>query len=167
MLHEDPLDKEVVKALRTDDLLNRTYIEAAGGSMAGLFVAWYQSQRAGVTQPHSPEVCLPGSGWIPQDRRDITLDTIAGPITVNRYVVAKRSDRAVILYWYQTPRRVIAGEWAAKFWLLPDSILERRTDVALVRVVVWSTPAGDDAATHTASAFARNLYPVLRQQLPR
>ena len=167
MLHEDPLDAEVVKALRTHDLLNRTYIQATGGSVAGVFVAWYQSQRSGVTQPHSPEVCLPGSGWIPQERREITLDTLAGPITVNRYIVAKRSERAVILYWYQTPRRVIAGEWAAKFWLFPDAILEKRTDMALVRLVVWSTQAGDEAATATACTLAKSLYPVLRQQLPR
>ena len=94
------------------------------------------------------------------------MSTAGPPITVNRYLVANASDRAVVLYWYQTPRRVIAGEWAAKFWLVLDAVRDKRTDTALVRLVVWSTYAGDETATSTASAFARSLYPVLRQQLP-
>ncbi|HLN01555.1 MAG TPA: EpsI family protein [Bryobacteraceae bacterium] len=167
MLREDPLDRDIVNTLHADELLSRTYIQTTGGSEAGLFVAWFQSQRAGASQPHSPQVCLPASGWTPQERGEITLDTTAGPITVNRYVVGNRSARAVVLYWYQTPRRVIAGEWAAKFWLIPDAIRDRRTDTALVRLVVWSTRVGDEAATSTASEFARSLYPVVRQQLPR
>ena len=167
MLREDPLDRDIVNILRADELLSRTYIQTTGGPEAGLFVAWFHSQRAGAGQPHSPQVCLPASGWTPQEKGEITLDTTAGPITVNRYVVANHSERAVVLYWYQTPRRVIAGEWSAKFWILPDAIRDRRTDTALVRLVVWSTREGDEAATSTASEFARSFYPVLRQQLPR
>jgi hypothetical protein len=59
---------------------------------------------------------------------------------------ANRSGRVVVLYWYQTPQRVIAGEWAAKFWLISDAVRERRTDIALVRLLVWSTHEGDEAA---------------------
>lgn len=167
MLHEDPLDKDLVDTLRADQLVSRTYRQTTQGLEAGLLVAWFQSQRAGASQPHSPQVCLPASGWTPQEKGELTLDTTAGAITVNRYIVANASERAVVLYWYQTPRRVIAGEWAAKFWLIPDAIRDRRSDTALVRLVVWSTVAGDRAASSAASRFARNLYPVLRQELPR
>ncbi len=166
-LREDPLDKDVVSTLRADQLLSRTYVRTTGGAEASLFVAWFQSQRAGASQPHSPQVCLPASGWTPQETGEIVVDTTAGSIAVNRYVIANRSDRAVVLYWYQTPRRVTSGEWATKFWLIPDAIRDRRTDTALVRLVVWSAHTGDRAATSTASAFAGNLYPVLRERLPQ
>jgi EpsI family protein len=73
----------------------------------------------------------------------------------------------VVLYWYQTPRRVIAGEWAAKLWLVADAVRDRRTDTALIRVIVWSAGGGDEAATTVASRFAGKLYPVLRGYLPR
>jgi EpsI family protein len=86
---------------------------------------------------------------------------------VNRYVVADRSERAVILYWYQSSRRAIAGEWASKFWLVADAFRDRRSDTALVRIVVESQPGGDDRATKTAADFARTVYPVLREELPR
>ena len=89
---------------------------------------------------------------------------------MNRYIVSNQGARAVVLYWYQTPRRVIEGEWAAKLWLVPDSIRDRRTDTSLVRIVTWLTKPGDDGAhlaTDSARAFGEQLYPVLREWLPR
>ena len=126
-----------------------------------------QSQRAGASQPHSPKVCLPASGWTPESTGELTISTPAGAITVNRYVVASRGERAVVLYWYQTSRRAIAGEWSSKLWLVADAFRDRRTDTALVRIVVESQPGSDDRATGTAADFARFVYPVLRDELPR
>jgi EpsI family protein len=168
-LREDPIDADVLNTLRADRLLSRTYTNSAlgGRGSAGLLVAWFQSQRAGASQPHSPKVCLPASGWIPQSTGEMSITTAAGAVTVNRYVVASRSQRAVILYWYQSSRRVIAGEWAAKFWLVADALRDRRTDTALVRIVVESQPGVDELATRTAANFTQAIYPLLRAQLPR
>jgi EpsI family protein len=170
-LHEDPIDPDVADTLKADRLLSRTYIHRAGANSAaesaGFLVAWFQSQRAGASQPHSPKVCLPASGWTPESTGELSIATAAGAITVNRYVVADRSERAVILYWYQTSRRAIAGEWASKLWLVADALRDRRTDTALVRIVVDSQPGSDDRATRTAVDFVRSAYPVLRQELLR
>jgi EpsI family protein len=165
-LREDPIDADVANTLRADRLLSRTYINRAGGPV-GLLVAWFQSQRAGASQPHSPKVCLPAAGWTPESTGELSVATAAGQITVNRYVVANRSERAVILYWYQTSRRAIAGEWASKLWLVAGALRDGRTDTALVRIVLESKPGGDDQATLAAADFTRAVYPVLRQQLPR
>jgi EpsI family protein len=164
-LREDPMDADVLNTLRADRLLSRTYTNSAEG-IAGLLVAWFQSQRAGASQPHSPKVCLPASGWMPESTGEMSISTAAGAITVNRYVVASRSERAVILYWYQSPRRVIAGEWASKLWLVADALRDRRTDTALVRIVVESKPGADELATRTAANFTQSVYPLLRAQLP-
>ncbi len=166
-IHEDPLDPDVVAQLRADELLSRTYAQASTGTPASLFVAWFQSQRGGKSQPHSPQVCLPASGWTPQLTGEMAIDTAAGAIVVNRYIVVNQQQRAVVLYWYQTPRRAVAGELKAKLWLMADALRDRRTDTALVRIVVWSSEGHDDAATSTASGFARALYPLMRQELPR
>ena len=132
-----------------------------------MLVAWFQTQREGARQPHSPKVCLPGAGWIPRVVDQVAVETSAGPVTVNRYIVEKETQRAVVLYWYQTPRRVIAGEWAAKFWLAADALRDKRTDTALVRVIAWPDPGGDQAATAVAAGFVGYLYPMLREYLPR
>jgi len=167
LLREDPIAADIAKELGADGLLSRAYVETTTGSLASLLVAWYQTQRGGVRQPHSPKVCLPASGWTPEVIDEVTLDTAAGAISVNRYLVVKGAQRAVVFYWYQTPRRAIAGEWAAKLWLVADALRDRRTDTALVRVIAWPSGGRDAAATAVATGFARNLYPVLREYLPR
>jgi EpsI family protein len=123
-----------------------------------------------LKQPHSPQVCLPGSGWIPQVTDDVALNTSLGTIRVNRYIVINGAARAVVLYWYQTPRRVIESEWTAKFWIVPDALRDHRTDTSLVRIVTWATEPGEKGnqlATAAAQAFGEQLYPQLRQWLPR
>jgi EpsI family protein len=167
LFRADPVDADTAKELGADRLVSQTYLETPTGSAASLLVAWFQTQREGARQPHSPKVCLPGAGWTPQVVDEVTLDTAAGAITVNRYIAGKGTERAVILYWYQTPRRVIAGEWAAKFWLAADAWRDKRTDTALVRVITWPAGEGDQAATAVATGFARDLYPTLREYLPR
>jgi len=161
----DPIDAAVAAELRADRLVSRTYNEAP--SFASLLVAWFQTQQGEGRQPHSPKVCLPSGGWTPRIVDEVTVDTVVGPIRVNRYVVDKDTQSAVVLYWYQTPRRVITGEWAAKFWLMADALRDKRTDTALVRVTTWPTRSGDQAATAVATEFARNLYPKLREYLPQ
>jgi len=147
----DPIAADVAAELGADRLFSQTYIQTPTGAFASLLVAWFQTQRGGARQPHSPKVCLPASGWTPEATGEVTLDTAAGAITVNRYLVANHAQRAVVLYWYQTPRRVIAGEWAAKFWLVPDALRDKRTDTALVRVIAWPGSGGDQAATAVAT----------------
>ena len=163
----DPIDPAVATELRADRLVSQTYIETPTHSFASLLVAWFQTQQGGARQPHSPKVCLPSGGWTPRIVDEVTVPTATGEITVNRYVVDKDTLSAVVLYWYQTPRRVIAGEWASKFWLAADALRDKRTDTALVRVTTWPSRGGDDAATAVAVEFARNLYPMLREYLPK
>jgi EpsI family protein len=161
-IREEPIDLATEAQLGADGLVSRTY--AQNGRSANLFIAWFQSQRAGTSQPHSPQVCLPASGWVPEMNGLIDI----GPITVNRYVIAKGNDRAVVLYWYQTPRRVVAGEWAAKFWLMADALRDRRTDTSLVRVTTWvGSDSNVAAATKEASDFSERLYPLLKQTFPQ
>jgi EpsI family protein len=166
-ISENGIAEDVGRELGADRLTDRNYFRRATNSSANLFVAWFQSQRGGASQPHSPKVCLPGAGWTPEAISDVTIDTTAGAITVNRYVVSKGQQRAIVLYWYRTPRRVVAGEWSAKFWLVADALRDQRTDTSMVRVLTWVQGTADNQATTEALGFAREVYPVLRQQLPR
>jgi EpsI family protein len=164
---EIPVDAATEAQLGADRLLNSTYMERPSGDFANIFVAWFQSQRAGTSQPHSPQVCLPAAGWVPESKGTIDILTTAGTITVNRYVIASGRERDVVLYWYQTPRRVVAGEWAAKFWLMEDALRDRRTDTSLVRVTTWVKDTDVAAATTAAIDISKRIYPLLRETFPR
>jgi EpsI family protein len=163
-----PIDPTVVAQLGADRLMERMYVQPQSALGLDFFVAWFQSQRGGKTQPHSPQVCLPGAGWVPEDTGVIQINTPAGSIPANRYLITSNlGQRAVVLYWYQTPRRVLAGEWESKLWLIPDAFRDHRTDTSLVRIVAWAQKGKEAEATADAVDFAQTSYPLLRTLLPR
>ena len=166
-ISEDRVDDATQAQLGADRLINSMYVGRPDGGFVNLFVAWFQSQRAGTSQPHSPQVCLPAAGWVPESTGTMDIATSAGTITVNRYVIVNGQQREVVLYWYQTPRRVVPGEWAAKFWLMVDALRDRRTDTSLVRVTTWVVDNDVAAATNAAMDFSRHVYPLLREAFPR
>jgi EpsI family protein len=167
MLQELTLDEAVQRKLRADDVLNRVYASDSQPASAGLYVAFFKSQRAGVA-PHSPKNCLPGSGFVPLVSGTVSIPVPgrAEPLTVNRYVVARGEEKTLVLYWYQTPNRVIASEYEAKFWLVADALRYRRSDTALVRVVVPVGPLPAEAAEAEAVDFVKAVYPALKAYLP-
>jgi len=164
---EQPVDAATQTQLGADRLMNSMYMQRPAGEFANVFVAWFQSQRAGTSQPHSPQVCLPAAGYVPESNGTIEIDTSAGTITVNRLVISTAQEREVVLYWYQNPRRVVAGEWAAKFWLMSDAMRDRRTNTSLVRVTTWVRNSDVSAATKAAVGLSQKIYPLLRETFPR
>jgi EpsI family protein len=165
-VRDDDIAPEITEAMRADRVLSRTYLRRGAGASANLLIAWFQSQRSGNRQPHSPKVCLPGSGWTPVATGDLTITTPTGNLRVNRYVVSNGGLRVAVLYWYESAHRSVAGEWEAKAWLVADAIRYRRTDAALVRVMVPVYKHFDDDATRVASEFVKAAYPSIRSSLP-
>jgi EpsI family protein len=161
------IEKETLDVLRADDVVTRMYAESGTGRFANLFVAYFKTQRTGQA-PHSPKNCLPGSGWAPStsDVIPIPVDGQEAPLQVNRYIVQRGEEKSVVLYWYQTPKRVIASEFVAKYYLVLDSIRYHRSDTALVRVVTPVFNGDEDAATKTAIRFVQSFFTPLRQYLP-
>lgn len=166
MMQEGVIEQEILDVLGADDTLNRVYLHRGAGRGASLFVAYFMTQRTGQT-PHSPKNCLPGGGWVPASAGeiDIAVPGEPDPIRVNHYVVARGEDKSVVLYWYQTSRRVIASEYSAKIHLVLDSIRYSRSDTAIVRVVVPVSGSEQDA-TEVAVEFVKAFFTPLRDYLP-
>ena len=81
------IDEETLKILKPSDYLLRVYRNPQETQDITLFIPYYLSQRAGEA-PHSPQHCLPGSGWTPLENRRITLTTPGHePFPANRYLV--------------------------------------------------------------------------------
>ena len=164
---EDPVSPDAQAILRADSTLGLLFTDRQEGWLGSLLVAWFQSQRGGASQPHSPEVCLPAAGWTPVVADRVGMQTEKGAVSVNRYIATFGAQRVVVLYWYQTHNRVIASEWASKFWVIVDRLKEQRTDTSLVRVVVWNTGKSDEATTTAALGLAQGTYPVLSRLFAR
>jgi EpsI family protein len=153
-----PLDPEIVRELSADSYITRTYAGQTGAPI-GLYVVYYATERPGVSI-HSPLNCLPGNGWEPLDVRTVALGEGAAGDRVRRMMIRKDRSQAIVFYWYAIHGRMVASEIASKAWLLADSFRLRRTDAALVRIVVPMTGAADDADAR-GMAFIRDLLPHL------
>jgi len=158
-------DDETEKVLRADDYVSRNY-ESADGRVASFYVGYYASQRTGATY-HSPLNCLPGAGWVMSDGGRIKITPANGraAFEVNRYVVQNGNDRALMLYWYEGRGRAVASEYWGKIYTVIDSVRRRRSDGAMVRIMV---PLGDskEDAEKTAVEMASQAAPQLSAFVP-
>jgi EpsI family protein len=165
MIAQVDVDAETAAILRADDTLSREYRSPEGHG--NLFIAYFQTQRQGQS-PHSPKNCLPGSGFQPSESGRIDVPVAGGSININRYVVSRGEEESVVMYWYQSQGRVIADEFAAKFYLIADSIRHHRSDTSLVRIVVpVSERMPREKASQAAVQFVQAAYPVVSSWLPR
>jgi EpsI family protein len=183
-----PIDPDTLEVLGPGEFLHRAYehgseqneTEPSGATQPApdnsasaqpaidLFLAYFPSQRAGET-PHSPQHCLPGSGWASVENQRITL-VLPGetPFPANRYIIAKGDSRELVLYWFWAHGRGVASEYWNKYYLVKDAIQLNRTDGALVRMVTpmspYETPA---AALQRLLPFAAQVAPLLDRYIPR
>lgn len=167
VLDDRPVEKEVLDVLRADDTLNRVYVNPQRTDKAYLFIAFFKTQRYGQS-PHSPKNCLPGSGWekISDQKIPVQVQGWDAPIVINRYVVEHGDQKSVTLYWYQSHHRVIADEFAAKFWLVADSIRYHRSDTALIRVIADVHDNDIEGASRNGLEFVQSVFPQILKQLP-
>lgn len=165
LLREGVVEQEELDVLKADDILTRVYRNTTNHAAASLFIAYFKTQRTGQS-PHSPKNCLPGSGWQPEQNGTVDIPVGSRTIHVNRYVVSNGSDVSLVLYWYQSQGRVIADEFAAKFYLVEDSIRHHRSDTSLVRVIVPVPPGQQKLADEIAVNFVQSVFPVTRAYLP-
>jgi EpsI family protein len=154
-----------VQAVSVSDYTNRFYF-AGGLAPVQLYVGYYASQKTGDTI-HSPKNCLPGAGWDPVHSGFTTINVAGGrQIVVNEYVIQQDQNKQLVFYWYQGRGRVIASEYAGKFWMVADAISRNRTDGALVRLV---TPINDNEVSARARlvGFTQDLFPQLDKIIPK
>lgn len=155
-----------LKVAGVTSYLARSYERAdSGGALAfSLYVGYYAQQTQGQTI-HSPKNCLPGAGWEPLTSQPQQIETPNGTVTVNRYLIQNGQRRAVVLYWYQGRGRVAWNEYWVKWDLLHDAAIRRRSDEALVRVVVPVTST-EGAAAALGAQVTQALVPALTRALP-
>jgi EpsI family protein len=161
---EQSMGPEVTAYLRPDEYILRDYVDQRSGGSIGLFVAYFKSLQ-NTYGPHSPKICLPGSGWLVSSSKvvNITVPRRAEAIPVNQFIMEQGNQHIVVLYWYQNDRDVWADEYHAKLRLLPDLIRYRRSDVSLVRVIAPFQGLSPDDELISCVQFTQRIFPLLVQ----
>src|SRR5215213_2309022 len=158
------LDDETLKVLRANDYLVRDFRKPTG-PVANLYVGYYATQRSGATY-HSPLNCLPGSGWTLSEPGKATIALPDGTSFIaNKYVIQNGDHRSMMIYWYQGRGRNVASEYWGKVYTVLDSVRLRRSDGAMVRVIV-PIQGSETAAEQAAVEFASAAETVLPQFVP-
>jgi EpsI family protein len=159
-------DVQTESVLRADDYLMRNY-RYTDGRIASLYVGYYATQRNGASY-HSPLNCLPGAGWVLDQPGRVTIVPRAGglPFQANRYVIEKGRDKQLMVYWYEGRGRALASEYWGKVYTVLDSVRRRRSDGAIVRILI-PVGASESAALEAAVDLAANTAPVLTAFVPK
>jgi EpsI family protein len=157
-----PATEEV---LRASDYIMRDYVLPP--RRFNLYVGYYASQQTGATY-HSPQHCLPGSGWEMKEGKAVEFKSPRGRlILANRYLVMQGAKQYVMLYWYQGRGRTNSSEYWDKIYTVVDSVSMGRSDGAMVRVMtpIYSIDS-DEQAFEAAKNFSGTIADSLSEFVP-
>ncbi|HKR59905.1 MAG TPA: EpsI family protein [Pyrinomonadaceae bacterium] len=161
---DQQFDQQTLSVLGASDYLMRDY-RGVGGVVANFYVGYYASQRDGATY-HSPLNCLPGTGWVMSSPAQITIAPEGrAPFEANRYIVQNGTNKQLLVYWYQGRGRITPSEYWGKIYTVIDSVRLRRSDGAMVRVMV---PVGASEATalEAATSLSASAAKALPEFIP-
>jgi len=163
---ESSLPVEVERYLGFQDYVLADYV-GPKGERVNFYTAYYASQRKGVS-PHSPQVCIPGGGWIISDLSKVEFPLADGTrLAAVRVQIDRAGERALVYYWFDQRGRRISDEFTMKWYLLRDAIVRNRTDGAMVRVIT-AVARNEDirAADERLKGFVRVAAPRLGEYVP-
>ncbi|MBY0421555.1 MAG: VPLPA-CTERM-specific exosortase XrtD [Parvularculaceae bacterium] len=161
-----PIEPEVMEVLAADDSIVADLMSPQGEPY-NIYMAYLHSRRDGRSSWHSPRQCIPGGGWqiVSQTFQKATFG--AKTINYNRLVIAKGKSRQLVYYWYDQRGRRIANEFVQKFWLVVDSVIKKRTDGAMVRLIVPVTDGESlEEADRTLLQFMDKVQAFLPAYVP-
>jgi EpsI family protein len=162
---DQALDEKVRQELGLDEYIQRRYVDQQGQSV-WLYVGYYRQQRQGKGI-HSPKHCYPGAGWsiMQKGLENISVsDQQKDPIRVNRILFQKEDAKQIVLYWYQSPDRIVHSEYAQRFYMVLDAIVTNRTDGALIKISAPVFGNLEDVIDYQKK-FIQLIFPSLQKEL--
>ena len=131
-----------------------------------MYVGYYESQKQGEII-HSPKNCMLGSGWQPIYISEIDISLDSRKIPVMKMILEKKSQKMVVLYWYQSGNRAIANEYIQRLYFIFDSIRYNRTNAAFVRFTSPVLNGDYENAVQLLTNFIKKTIPILDDFLPK
>jgi exosortase D (VPLPA-CTERM-specific) len=162
------LENRFLRKLHLSDYIMTDYQNQKDENV-NFYMAYYESQSMGRST-HTPESCLPGSGWSFEDAGSVSLSTILDNPDkgkISRAVVQYGSSKQLVYYWFAMRGRVLQKYYQVKIYNFWDAVTKQRTDGALVRLVtpVYANEKLADADARLQN-FLRDIVPVVEEYIP-
>ncbi|NPV04869.1 MAG: VPLPA-CTERM-specific exosortase XrtD [Syntrophaceae bacterium] len=165
----DTIPAKFREGLYFSDYLLADYVDGQGKRI-NLYVAYYESQRK-AESIHSPETCLPGSGWEFKNAGRKTIAVGDGHGRSMRLMAATMENagqKQIVYYWFAQRGRVNTSLPEVKLYNFWDALTRQRTDGALVRLITPVLPGETpEEAEKRLQEFTREVVPTLEQFLPK
>lgn len=161
------MDQQFIDVLKFSDYISANFYNRRGKAV-NLYVAYYEDQRKGASI-HSPESCLPSSGWSFREAGTtlVTIDGGQSAMKVNQAFIEKEGLREVAYYWFPMRGKVLTRLYQIKLHNFVDALIRQRTDGALVMVISPIYPAETQKeADLRLQQFVGDFEQVLNEFLP-
>ena len=164
----DTIEQEIIDTLDLTDYFVRNY-RGSDKKIINAYSAYYESQKKGASI-HSPETCLPGSGWGFEEAGSAQIplpNSSHVTVEVNRAIMTKGDSRQLSYYWFPQRDRILTNAYQLKWYNFWDALTRQRTDGALVRLITPIYPGeGIEEADARLTVFMGDFLPVYDQFLP-
>lgn len=166
---QSSIEADVLDVLDLSDYFIGDYSRDDDQYAVNFYSAWYAVQRKGESI-HSPRSCLPGGGWLIKRHTVEQVDGLSRKgqtLEINRVVMQMGEHKQLVYYWFEGRSRIITNEYMAKWFIFWDSMVNQRTDGALVRLVTY-VPEGSDIAEadQRLNQFLSDFYDILPEYVP-
>lgn len=162
----ETMEQQFIDELDFSDYVMVTYRDRQNQTVH-FYTAYYENQQKGESI-HSPESCLPGSGWKFSRAEEVALAAGNGAsLRVNRVVMEKEGERQLAYYWFAQRGRVLTKLYQLKLYNFWDALTRQRTDGALIRVItpIAGSEKPEDAEARIRS-FLNEAIPLLPEFIP-
>jgi exosortase D (VPLPA-CTERM-specific) len=163
-----PIDPEIITLSGAEEAFNAVYRNIQGAEVS-LYIGYRGSPFGENTNFfHSPNICLPSSGWTTLDMTKHTVSGVPvfGSIVVTAMVTEQLDRKQLVYYWFQTKNRSSHDVNINRFHLALHAIKRDNTHDLFIRPI---TPINRnetvDEAEHRMDVFIRDMMPVLFQFL--
>ncbi len=162
-----PIDRKTAGILNADGTASVLFRKAGSSGPGIAFFSVFYDRQTPEKNIHSPENCLPSSGWSVLSRKSLPLSLVPGkpPVMASYDVIQKGLERQVVLYWYQERGRSFSNDYLGRYYMIRDALVMRRTDGAMVRVSMPVATTAREALDQEVS-FLRSLAPLLPRYIP-
>lgn len=162
------IEADVLRVLALTDYITADFSHAEMAAPINFYVAYYGKQEL-LSSIHSPSTCLPGGGWTIESATNISMPVTGkdvNPLILSRLMIKDGTAKQIIYYWFDQRGRIITSQFAAKWYLLVDGLLMRRSDGALVRFVTPVLPTETESeADQRLASFVAVSYPIIKKHL--
>jgi hypothetical protein len=163
---DEPVDPDIIDRAQTTEYLNRIY---ESRKQPGLrFRLWINYSREGTNLRHTPEICLPSTGWSKVESLTRELEVSVGPsnsILITRLGYTRGELVEHVGFWYY-----IFGEGNLEKYVRSLSITSRSSHGQTTRgssmTVEVFYPGDSDADGESLREFATELVRSLEPILP-